>query len=141
MIGLTTLGYYEDNSKIGSNTLASNVSGIDIIIDGNTGLKIEEPILINKTRIVQAFRYGLFVGEIKLKVDNKKIVDFQYKLHPVNYKEQGQYIGTKLDEDQAVLKAIKGKMGSYDNLLNKKIANIKTGTFDVKSIRTDEISR
>jgi len=71
-------------------------------------------------------------------VDNKKIVDFQYKLHPVNYKEQGQYIGTKLDEDQAVLKAIKGKMGSYDNLLNKKIANIKTGTFDVKSIRTDE---
>ncbi|HOV13821.1 MAG TPA: 5'-nucleotidase C-terminal domain-containing protein [Spirochaetota bacterium] len=138
VIALTTLGYYEDNSKIGSNTLASNVSGIDIIIDGNTGLKLEEPVVINKTKIVQAFRYGLFVGEIKLKVDNKKIVDFQYKLHPVNYKENGEYVGTKLDEDPAVLKAIKDKMKNYDTNLNKKLVTIKSGALDVKSIRQDE---
>ncbi|OHD16963.1 MAG: hypothetical protein A2Y34_15735 [Spirochaetes bacterium GWC1_27_15] len=138
VIGLTYLGYFPDDSRIGSRTLASSVPGIDIIIDGKTGLKLEEPSIVNNTRIFQAFKWGLFVGEIKLKIDKKKIIDVQYKLHPVNYKEKGVLIGDKLEEDKQVLTAIKGKMKNFDNLLAKKIVTIKDGNFPIKNIRKDE---
>jgi len=39
VIALTYMGYYADDSKVGSKTLASTVEGIDIIIDGRTGFQ------------------------------------------------------------------------------------------------------
>ncbi len=138
VIALTTMGYYDDNSRINVKSLASGVNGIDVIIDGNPGEKLEEPIIVNKSRIVRGGKYGLFVGEIKLKVENKKIIDFQYKLHPVNYKENGVFVGEKIEEDKKVLKAINDKIKNYDSLAAKKIVTIKGGNLEVKNIKNEE---
>jgi len=44
--------------------------------------KLDEPVTINNTKICQAYKWGLYLGEIKLKIIDRKIADFQYKLYP-----------------------------------------------------------
>ena len=138
IIALTYMGYYPDDSIVGSRTLASSVNGIDIIIDARTGLKLDEPITVNKTKICQAFKWGLYLGEIKLKIKDKKIIDFQYQLHPVNYKKDGILVGELIKKDEKVLKAINSKMFNIDNVLKKTIAKIKKEKLDPKNIRYKE---
>lgn len=138
IIALTYMGYYPDGSKIGSRSLANSVNGIDIIIDGRTGLKLDEPVVVGNTRICQAYKWGLFVGEITLIIDNGKIADFKYKLHPVNYKEEGNLVGELIKEDEKVLKKIEKKMPRFEKTLEKTIAEMKEGKFDTEYVRFKE---
>lgn len=135
IIALTHLGYYPDNNNIGSSALARAVNGIDIIIDGRTGLQIEEPVMINNTRICQALKWGLFLGEIKLTIVDNKISGFDYKLHPVNVTINGKYIDNKIKENNFVLSAIKKGMKDYDSILKKEIAKVD----DQMKLKTNDI--
>lgn len=138
IIALTHLGYYPDDSKIGSRTLASSVKGIDIIIDGVTGLNFTEPVTIENTKIFQVMKWGLYVGEIDITFD-KEITDIKYKTHPVNYKENGVLVGEKLEDDPKVLEAIKKKMKDYDKLTKKKLTKVEKGkTLSTQGIRERE---
>ncbi|HOJ64384.1 MAG TPA: 5'-nucleotidase C-terminal domain-containing protein [Spirochaetota bacterium] len=127
IIALTHLGYYPDDSKIGSRTLANSVKGIDIIIDGVTGLNFTEPIIIGNTKIFQVMKWGLYLGEIDITFENKKITDIQYKAHPVNYKENGVLVGEALEDDPKVLAEITKKMKNYEKLAKKKLTTIEKG--------------
>ncbi len=124
VIALTHLGYYPDDANIGSRALASAVDGIDIIIDGRTGLKLDKPVIINNTKICQAFKWGLYLGEIKLTVVDKKISDFRYKLYPVNITDNGKYIEEQIKENSFVSSTIKGKMKNFESRQKSKIAVI-----------------
>lgn len=139
IIAVTYLGYYPDDSKIGSKALASSVNGIDIIIDGRTGILLNSPVEINNTKIFQAYKWGLFLGEINLKIADNKISDLQYKVHPINYKENGKLVGEPIEEDSKVLNSIKTKMFNFNSLLKKNIAKLpQDTTFDVIEIRNKE---
>ena len=138
IVALTHLGYYPDGAKIDSEILAKEVPCIDIIIDGRTGLRFDQPITVNNTKICQSFKWGLFFGEINLTIKDKEIFNFQYQLHPVNYKENGQLIGNQIEEDKFVGYIIKNKMQNYDKLMNTKIATVAGGAIDPRKIRTNE---
>lgn len=124
IIALTHLGYYPDDPDTGSRRLASSVNGIDIIIDSRTGLKLDEPEIINNTKICQALKWGLYLGEIKLTIADKKINDFKYKLYPVNMKKDGKYIDGKIKESNFILSSINGQIANLDAQLSEEIAKI-----------------
>ncbi len=141
IIALTHLGYYPDDLNIGSRTLASSVNGIDIIIDGRTGMNLDEPAIINNTKICQVLKWGLYLGEIKLTVTDKKISDFRYKLYPVNLKKDGKYIDEQIKESNFILSSINGQIGNMDAKLNAEIAkideNVKLNTKDINNKETE----
>jgi 5'-nucleotidase/UDP-sugar diphosphatase len=138
IIALTYLGYYPDDRRAGSRTLAQSVDGIDLIIDGRTGIKLDEADEVNGTKIVQAGKWGLFLGDARVKFTNKKATGFTFTAHPVNYKENGELIGKALKEDPRVAKAIKQQLRTLDKLRSKEIATIDKGTIDTADIRTAE---
>ncbi|MCX7680204.1 MAG: bifunctional metallophosphatase/5'-nucleotidase [Spirochaetes bacterium] len=60
--------------------LAKKVPGINIIISGHTHTKLEQPLVIGNTIIVQAWEYGKRVGILDLSIENgnANIESYQY---------------------------------------------------------------
>jgi 5'-nucleotidase / UDP-sugar diphosphatase len=138
VIALTNLGVDPQNADKGCLAFASGINDIDIIIDGGSDLKLDRPIEINNTRIFQAYKFGLFLGEIDLKCDSGKITDFRYELHPVNYSESGDSTSDALPEDSKAMAAIKAKMKNYEKVNDKKLVTIKGGDLNTDNIRNRE---
>jgi len=65
IVALSHLGTDKDN-EYNSQTLAKSVSGIDIIIDGQSRAAIEKSILIDGTLIAQAGQYDRNIGMIEV---------------------------------------------------------------------------
>ncbi|MCS7164978.1 MAG: bifunctional UDP-sugar hydrolase/5'-nucleotidase [Candidatus Calescibacterium sp.] len=82
--------------------IARNVDYIDLIIGGHSHTELFEPIIIDsdnkKKYIVQAGAYGKYVGHVKIRIQNKKIANFEYKLYPT--------INAILSPDRKVTKVI-----------------------------------
>jgi len=69
IICLSHLGFdAEVAGNITDKDLAEQVSGIDFIIGGHTHKLIEEPVIVNNKKIVQAGKKGIYMG--KLTIDN-----------------------------------------------------------------------
>jgi len=64
--------------------LAEKVDGIDILISGHTHTRLDEPLVINNTPIVQTGSYGGFVGRIELEVKSAVVSLIDYSLIPVD---------------------------------------------------------
>lgn len=64
--------------------LADRVRGIDIIVSGHTHTPLREPIVKNKTLIVQAWGYGLWMGVMDLVVDRGKVKLDRYRIVEIN---------------------------------------------------------
>ena len=139
IIALTYMGYYPDKSKFGSQTLAEEVSGIDLIIDGRTGYKFNKPVEINNTRIFQTSKLGLHVGEIKLKYENKQIIQVDFKQNPVNYMDTEDEVEI-IDEDPKTVNLVKKKMRNLDKLLDRQLTVLKNNNLDSRGIREGETS-
>jgi len=69
--------------------LAEKVKGIDVIISGHTHSKIEKPIIVNGTVIVQAGEYGQNVGKLSLTFNNGKLTADNYLMIPVDDRIKG----------------------------------------------------
>jgi 5'-nucleotidase/UDP-sugar diphosphatase len=70
---------YENVGQITSVALAEAVPGIDIIIDGHTHTKFEEPKYVNGVPIVSANEWGKFVGQGKLTIKDGKVAKLDWK--------------------------------------------------------------
>jgi len=71
IIALTHLGLLSDKE------LARRVPGIDIIIGGHNRIKLDPPIIINNTLILQAYKEGRCLGILDLTLhDNVKAEEF-----------------------------------------------------------------
>ncbi|MEW5803301.1 MAG: 5'-nucleotidase C-terminal domain-containing protein [bacterium] len=87
VIGLVHMGIFE-SCRRGSKRLASEVSGIDLIVDGHTHTKLDKPVLVagpdgHKTIIVQAWQWGLVLGRVDLWVRNRKVIDYRFETLPI----------------------------------------------------------
>lgn len=94
----------------GDEFLAEKVPGIDVIIGGHSHTKLDSPLVVNSTLIVQAGSYGRYLGALDLVLDQGKVTLKEYKLHPVDATTVGdgaiQSLVERfiLDIDQRVLK-------------------------------------
>jgi 5'-nucleotidase len=64
--------------------LARKVPGIDIIISGHSHTYLDQPLVVNKTLIVQAGEYGKAVGVMDLSWDGEKLRKKDYRLVRIN---------------------------------------------------------
>lgn len=64
--------------------LAGKVKGIDVIISGHTHTKLDQPIIVGDTIIVQAWCYGKQVGILDIAWSNGKVTVKKYTPVPVN---------------------------------------------------------
>ncbi|MCL1851112.1 MAG: metallophosphatase [Bacteroidetes bacterium] len=65
IICLSHLGFEaEFAGEITDKDIAEKVAGIDFIIGGHTHTLLEEPVIVNHTKIVQVKRNGIYVGKI-----------------------------------------------------------------------------
>jgi len=65
IICLSHLGFRAENEgDITDKDIAENVPGIDVIIGGHSHLLLEEPVIVNDTRILQVRKNGVFVGRL-----------------------------------------------------------------------------
>jgi 2',3'-cyclic-nucleotide 2'-phosphodiesterase (5'-nucleotidase family) len=78
LIGLTHLGVEEDEQ------LARAMPELDLIIGGHSHTVIKEPMMVGKVPIVQTGSMLKYVGMITLKVRNRAVVDFSYRLIPLD---------------------------------------------------------
>ncbi len=62
----------------------SKVDGIDIIVGGHSHDAIEAPILLNGKIIVQAGMFGLYLGELRVRLENGAVVLDRYRLHRID---------------------------------------------------------
>ncbi len=83
--------------------LARRVKGIDIIVSGHTHSKIEEPLNVKGTLIIQSGYHATYVGRLEVEVENDKVSQVSYKLIPVDDSVAGdpEFIG--LIDAQALL--------------------------------------
>ncbi|MEW6380799.1 MAG: 5'-nucleotidase C-terminal domain-containing protein [bacterium] len=94
VIVLAHLGIHESFQR-GSKRLASQVSGIDLIVDGHSHTRLDEPIVVknfpsnHNTLIVQAWQWGLVLGRIDLWIRDRKVIDYRFEAIPVVAKKAG----------------------------------------------------
>jgi 5'-nucleotidase len=80
--------------------LAKSVRGIDLIIGGHSHTRLEQPLLVNGTPIVQTGEFGQNVGRISLTYSDGKVKVDGYKLIPVDDRIMGDENVNKLIEEQ-----------------------------------------
>jgi 5'-nucleotidase/UDP-sugar diphosphatase len=124
VICLSHSGLREDKLRSEDEQLAKEVSGIDIIVSGHTHTKLNKPLRVNQTIIVQAHVYGMNVGILDLAYENGRISLKQYALVDVDDRIRG-------DEK------IQRKIESYIGLVEQKILKGHDLTFYKVVAKTD----
>ena len=135
VIALVHIGIYR-SSRRGSKRLASEVGGIDLVVDGHTHTRLDFPILIqpvgldDKTIIVQAWKWGLVLGRVDLWIQNKSVIDFRFESMPINLKRVEEepdgtkvyhLIGEQIEEDEELLKRLQPYVDQAESTFSKVI--------------------
>jgi 5'-nucleotidase/UDP-sugar diphosphatase len=151
VIALAHLGIF-NSRELGSKRLASEVSGIDLIVDGHSHTKLEAPIVIthtesgHKTPIVQAWKWGLVLGRTDLYIQEKRIIDYTFEAIPVNLKEVDKkpdgamvyhYIGEEIPEDPKLVRLMEPYVTGANAVLSKVIGQAEETIF-YKGVRKGE---
>jgi len=101
--------------------LISKVTGINICLSAHTHNRLYEAVNINDTIIIQCGCHGSFVGHLSIDISNEKIIDYTYRLIPVD-----ENIEPDAEVEQmvaAIMKPFKhlkdDKMGETENILHR----------------------
>ncbi|MBW1943860.1 MAG: 5'-nucleotidase C-terminal domain-containing protein [Deltaproteobacteria bacterium] len=151
VIALIHMGIY-DTMDIGSERLASNVRGIDLIVDGHSHTRLEAPLVVKhqesdwKTPIVQAWKWGFELGRVDLWVKNRKVVRLQFKPIPINLqkmvvgpdgKKSLAYVGQKIREDELLLGIVQPYLREAEAALSEIVGYVEE-TFSNRESRNRE---
>ncbi len=151
IIALVHMGIYQ-SFREGSRKLASEVDGIDLIVDGHTHTKLKSPIFVkkfgseHKTLIVQAWKWGLVVGRVDLWIKNKGVIDYQFEAIPINLKKEEKradgskgysYIGKEIEEEKGLLYVLQPYLDKVESRLSEVIGHAEE-VFYYKDTRNKE---
>lgn len=78
VIVLSHLGFPQDVK------LASEVTGIDILLSGHTHNRMDEPLLVNGATIIQSGCHGSFIGRLDVELDGARVIVVRHQLIPVD---------------------------------------------------------
>ncbi len=92
----------EKNGGMGGDdvNLAKNVKGIDLIVGGHSHTKIDQPLVVNGTLIVQTGEFGENLGRLELSISGGKVKMENYRLIPIDDKIQGDKVISHLIDEQ-----------------------------------------
>ena len=122
IVVLSHIGYSNDRR------LAENVKGIDLIVGGHSHTKLEKPVTIEGTILVQAWEHGKALGVLDLVLENGKIVKYEGVLEEI--KPKGQ-------KDQAVSVIVEKYKEKVDTLFNEEVGETEED-LDGENVRREE---
>ncbi|OGP78439.1 MAG: hypothetical protein A2V86_10555 [Deltaproteobacteria bacterium RBG_16_49_23] len=108
VICLSHSGLWEKKSRSEDEQLAREAPGIDLIVSGHTHTKLAQPLIVDKTIIVQAYAYGKNVGVLDLAYENGRVKLKGYDLIDIDDRIPG---------DEKIQK----KIESYIGLIGKTV--------------------
>lgn len=112
IVVLSHLGFAEDRK------LAQRAPGIDVIVGGHSHTRLDQPVKVNGTYIVQAFEHGKFLGVLDLTLRQGKVVRADGRLVEIK--------PTVGQADLEILKIVKKYQQKVDNLLNDVVGEATT---------------
>ena len=151
IIALVHMGIFPSPRK-GSKRLASEVEGIDLIVDGHSHTQIESPVFVKnrwsgrKVPIVQAWKWGLVLGRVDLLIQGEKITNLSFRTIPINLKrvEKGtdgrktfHPVGDPISEDPALVNLLQPYVEKVNASLSEVIGRAE-GTFSHEGSRERE---
>ena len=104
-------------------SMASKVTGIDVILTGHTHDALPEPVLVGETIIVASGSNGKFVSRVDLDIQNGRMMGFRHKLIPIfsDVIEPDAEMTALIDEQRAPFKAeLEEVIGQTDSLLYRR---------------------
>ena len=119
IIALTSMGYNEKDSISGVVRLAASVPDIDIIIEADSCLTGNETFTKGKTHIVTTGEKGVFLGELKIFLQNNTVSSVHPKYH---------LIDESVEEDSSIKNKLASITKNYAKSLEKRVATLKNGT-------------
>jgi len=90
VICLSHSGLSKVQSKSEDELLAQNVKGIDIIVGGHSHTRLEKPLVVNSTLILQASAYGKCVGVLDLAWEKGAVKQKGYQLIDIDSSVLGE---------------------------------------------------
>lgn len=90
--------------------LASEVDGIDVLLSGHTHHRLERPIELNGTLVIQSGVHGSFLGRLDLTVRDGRIAEHAHRLYEV---------GEDCPTDPAVARLVEEAVGPYREELRR----------------------
>lgn len=112
IIVLSHLGFPQD-AKI-----AKVVSGIDVIVSGHTHNRLNHPVQVGRTTIIQSGCHGAFVGRLDLRISNGKILDMRHELITID---------ASIVPDEAMVRLVDELMRPCRLLLNEVVGHTSIG--------------
>ena len=115
IVVLSHLGFPQDIK------LASEVSGIDVLLSGHTHNRLYEPVRVNGAVLIQSGCHGSFVGRLDLRVEAGRVVDCHHRLIPLDSmiqpdKDMQDLVDAVLAPHRAMLDTV---VGRTDTLLDR----------------------
>jgi len=103
--------------------MASQVSGIDVILTGHTHDALPEPVLVGDTILIASGSNGKFVSRVDLDVRDGQMMGFRHKLVPVfsDVIAPDPDVAALIDEQRAPFKSeLEEVIGQTDSLLYRR---------------------
>lgn len=107
IVVLSHIGHHADR------LLAERIKGISVIVGGHSHTKIEKPVLIGNTIIVQAWEHGKALGVLDITFEKGKIISFRGYLEEISPE--------KCTEGIEVKELVKKYSEQINEILNQKI--------------------
>ncbi|MCR9158393.1 MAG: thiosulfohydrolase SoxB [Rhodobacteraceae bacterium] len=104
-------------------SMASKVTGIDVILSGHTHDALPEPVLVGDTIVVASGSNGKFVSRVDLDIQNGRMMGFRHKLIPIfsDAITPDPEMTALIDEQRAPYKAeLEEVIGQTDSLLYRR---------------------
>jgi 2',3'-cyclic-nucleotide 2'-phosphodiesterase (5'-nucleotidase family) len=111
VVVLSHLGFPQDHR------LASEISGIDVLLSGHTHNRLYQPIRQGNTLIIQSGCHGSFVGRLDLDVQDNKVVGHQHRLIEV---------AETIPPDPTIQKLVKDALKPYEVELGRVVGEVST---------------
>jgi 2',3'-cyclic-nucleotide 2'-phosphodiesterase (5'-nucleotidase family) len=123
IVVLSHIGFHADR------VLAEKVNGIDIIIGGHSHTKIDNPVIVGKTIITQAWEHAKALGVLDITLEDKKIIKFNGYLEEIK--------PSFIKKDVSVSLIVNKYKQKVDRALNEKIGYADTD-LDGENVRKRE---
>ena len=94
--------------------LVREVDGIDILLSGHTHNRLEKPVIINDTILIQSGCHGSFIGRLDVEFSDGKIQSFAHQLIEVTEElvpdpEVDKLVNAVMSPDRAMLEEVVGQ--------------------------------